>query len=210
MNSTMATEPPRPPAGPAAGPSGKTGENLPGPQTGRSTTLPEISPRPADRPPPAHEPPTPRSITSSYSGAAANALSQITGLSDSALLNPVSVSYQYLGLGTPVIVQTALTDTLVSPTGSVDPDTGDIYSGLDRFGRVKTAAGGWRLDRRSPTWPASSTATTAPAARIFRPSTADTAQTEIANPPPTPATHRGVAIGVSQKVQYSSHTSPNS
>ena len=27
--------------------------------------------------------------------------------------------------------------TLASVTGSIDPDTGDIYSGLDRFGRVK-------------------------------------------------------------------------
>jgi hypothetical protein len=27
--------------------------------------------------------------------------------------------------------------TLINPAGTNDPDTGDIYSGLDRFGRVK-------------------------------------------------------------------------
>jgi hypothetical protein len=53
--------------------------------------------------------------------------------------------YQYLGL-TGVVEQTSpeadLRYTLVSPSGSTDPDTGDIYAGLDRFGRVKVVR--WR------------------------------------------------------------------
>jgi RHS repeat-associated protein len=48
--------------------------------------------------------------------------------------------YQYLGLGAVVLQDSPQADlryTLVSLTGSNDPDTGDIYAGLDRFGRVK-------------------------------------------------------------------------
>jgi len=41
--------------------------------------------------------------------------------------------------------------TLINPAGTNDPDTGDIYSGLDRFGRVKdnlwVDGGGSDLDR---------------------------------------------------------------
>ncbi len=51
----------------------------------------------------------------------------------------VLAEYQYLGLGA-VVQQDSpeadLRSTLVSLTGTNDPDTGDIYSGLDRFGRV--------------------------------------------------------------------------
>ncbi len=52
--------------------------------------------------------------------------------------NTVPAEYQHLGLG--VVVQqdspeANLRSTLVSLTGTNDPDTGDIYSGLDRFGR---------------------------------------------------------------------------
>ncbi len=51
----------------------------------------------------------------------------------------VLAEYQYLGLGAVVqqdSPQADLRSTLVSLTGANDPDTGDIYSGLDRFGRV--------------------------------------------------------------------------
>jgi hypothetical protein len=51
----------------------------------------------------------------------------------------------YLGLGTPVIADYTQPDvmyTLVGTAGGNDPDTGDIYRGLDRFGRVKDAY--WR------------------------------------------------------------------
>ena len=50
------------------------------------------------------------------------------------------VDYDYLGRGTFVIADDTEPDlqwTLASLTGSNDPETGDIYTGLDRFGRVK-------------------------------------------------------------------------
>lgn len=50
------------------------------------------------------------------------------------------VDYDYLGRGTFVIADDPEPDvkwTLADLSGSNDPDTGDIYSGLDRFGRVK-------------------------------------------------------------------------
>jgi len=53
--------------------------------------------------------------------------------------------YSYLGLGSPVVVdytQPQIKFTLVGTTGGNDPNTGDIYHGLDRFGRVKDAY--WR------------------------------------------------------------------
>ncbi|MDX1969449.1 MAG: RHS repeat-associated core domain-containing protein [Planctomycetaceae bacterium] len=53
--------------------------------------------------------------------------------------------YQYLGLGAVVQQDSPEADlrfTLVNPAGTNDPDTGDIYSGLDRFGRVKDVR--WR------------------------------------------------------------------
>jgi hypothetical protein len=46
----------------------------------------------------------------------------------------------YLGLGVVVQQDSPQADlryTLINLTGSNDPDTGDIYAGLDRFGRVK-------------------------------------------------------------------------
>jgi RHS repeat-associated protein len=50
------------------------------------------------------------------------------------------VDYSFLGLGIIVVADYSLPDvkyTLVDLSGSNDPDTGDIYGGLDRFGRVK-------------------------------------------------------------------------
>eukprot|EP00456_Euglypha_rotunda_P036081 TRINITY_DN2775_c0_g1_i9.p1 TRINITY_DN2775_c0_g1~~TRINITY_DN2775_c0_g1_i9.p1 ORF type:complete len:458 (-),score=121.91 TRINITY_DN2775_c0_g1_i9:23-1396(-) len=50
------------------------------------------------------------------------------------------VDYSYLGLGATVIAddtQPGVEYILASLTGANDPDTGDIYSGLDRFGRIK-------------------------------------------------------------------------
>ncbi len=55
------------------------------------------------------------------------------------------VDYSYLGLELAVDAdepETEVKYTLVSLTGSIDPDTGDIYAGLDRFGRVKDVR--WR------------------------------------------------------------------
>jgi len=48
--------------------------------------------------------------------------------------------YLYLGLGTVVqqdSPQASLRYTLIDLVGSYDPDTGDIYAGLDRFSRIK-------------------------------------------------------------------------
>lgn len=48
--------------------------------------------------------------------------------------------YSYLGLGTVVEVDETQPDlkfTLIGTAGGNDPDTGDIYRGVDRFGRVK-------------------------------------------------------------------------
>lgn len=48
--------------------------------------------------------------------------------------------YSFLGLGATVVVDFTEPDvkyTLVDLSGTNDPDTGDIYSGLGRFGRVK-------------------------------------------------------------------------
>ncbi|MGE0377508.1 MAG: hypothetical protein AB7I48_24080 [Planctomycetaceae bacterium] len=59
--------------------------------------------------------------------------------------------YTYLGLGMIVEVnhpQPDLKYTLVDTSGGTDPDTGDIYSGLDRFGRIKDCR--W-LDMTGPT-----------------------------------------------------------
>jgi len=55
------------------------------------------------------------------------------------------VDYYYLGINSVVeqeSPQPNLLYTLVSLTGSEDPDTGDIYAGLDRFSRVKDVR--WR------------------------------------------------------------------
>ena len=55
------------------------------------------------------------------------------------------VDYSHLGQGSVVEQESPQPDllyTLVSLTGSDDPDTGDIYAGLDRFGRVKDVR--WR------------------------------------------------------------------
>src|SRR5437867_917025 len=52
----------------------------------------------------------------------------------------VLAKYQYLGVATPVTVdytEPQVKYTLVGTTGGNDPNTGDIYRGLDRFGRVK-------------------------------------------------------------------------
>jgi hypothetical protein len=48
--------------------------------------------------------------------------------------------YSYVGANSTVIVSYAQPNVeyiLASLTGTNDPDTGDIYSGWDRFGRVK-------------------------------------------------------------------------
>ncbi|WP_222435498.1 hypothetical protein, partial [Allorhodopirellula solitaria] len=89
--------------------------------------------------------PNGREVTLDYgsSGSITDKLNQVSSLIDDD--STVLAAYEYLGFGTFVqqdSTQADLRYTLVSPTLSTDPDTGDIYSGLDRFGRVKDVR--WR------------------------------------------------------------------
>jgi RHS repeat-associated protein len=85
--------------------------------------------------------PNGRVLTYSYgtAGGANDALSRIAALVDNDGTTQLA-AYQYLGLGTVVEVDYTQPDikyTLIDLSSTNDPDTGDIYSGLDRFGRVK-------------------------------------------------------------------------
>ena len=69
-----------------------------------------------------------------------DAASRVSQLVDSDGSSTVLAEYEYLGLGTILEVnhpQPDLAYTLIDLSGTVDPDTGGIYSGLDRFGRIK-------------------------------------------------------------------------
>jgi hypothetical protein len=83
-----------------------------------------------------------RKVTYDYGAADSihDQCSLVASLIDSDTGETHLADYQYLGLGTVVLQDSPQADlryTLVSLTGSNDPDTGDIYAGLDRFGRVK-------------------------------------------------------------------------
>jgi len=96
-----------------------------------------------------------RVITYDYgtSGSTNDALSRIGSIIDDDAGSTHLADYSYLGAGSPsptlgegrgegVIVEVDYTEpdiryTLVGTAGGNDPDTGDIYRGLDRFGRVK-------------------------------------------------------------------------
>jgi len=83
--------------------------------------------------------PNGREIGYDYStaGSLPDAISRVDALRDGA--EPL-VHYSYLGLNRFVIAgsgPTGVNWTQVSLTGTNDPHTGDIYTGLDRFGRVK-------------------------------------------------------------------------
>ncbi|TWT55957.1 RHS repeat-associated core domain-containing protein [Allorhodopirellula solitaria] len=83
--------------------------------------------------------PNGREVTLDYgsSGSITDKLNQVSSLIDDD--STVLAAYQYLGLSTFVqqdSTQADLRYTLISPTLATDPDTGDIYSGLDRFSRV--------------------------------------------------------------------------
>ena len=84
--------------------------------------------------------PNGRVLTYSYgtSGGINDAISLIASLVDDD--DTDLVDYSYLGLGMFVMVnygQPSVEYTLVSLTGTNDPVTGDIYTGLDLFGNVK-------------------------------------------------------------------------
>ncbi|MEI8379568.1 MAG: glycosyltransferase [Planctomycetota bacterium] len=85
--------------------------------------------------------PNGRIVTSGYgtSGSITDSSSQIASLIDSDGTSTHLTDYSYLGLASVVeqdSTEAHLRFTLLSLTGSNDPDTGDIYSGLDRFGRL--------------------------------------------------------------------------
>ena len=96
-----------------------------------------------------------RHWTYDYADTIDGAASRIRAIRElSGLATPPVVQYEYLGLGTPVTVSymqqvtglplpvDRIRYTLVGATLANDPDTGDIYKGLDRFGRVKDSR--WR------------------------------------------------------------------
>ncbi|QDU01709.1 tRNA3(Ser)-specific nuclease WapA precursor [Gimesia chilikensis] len=83
-----------------------------------------------------------RVLTLNYSSAGSidDATSRVFAIIDDDVSMTHLVEYSYLGLGGPVIADDTESDvrfTLVGTTGGNDPDTGDIYRGLDRFGRTK-------------------------------------------------------------------------
>lgn len=70
-------------------------------------------------------------------GSIPDAVSRIDAIKDGGM---ALAQYSYLGLGTFVITDYMEPDikwTLADLSGTNDPDTGDIYSGFDRFSRVK-------------------------------------------------------------------------
>ena len=82
-----------------------------------------------------------RELNYSYgsSGSTDDALSRVASLIDNDGTTHL-VDYSYLGGGSFTETDYAAIDvkhTLVGTAGGNDPDTGDIYRGLDRFGRVK-------------------------------------------------------------------------
>lgn len=84
--------------------------------------------------------PNGREITIDYgsSGGISDSASRVDGLIDDD--STTLVNYAYLGLGTAVQVtypQPGIQYTLLGSGGGNDPVTGDIYKGLDLFGRIK-------------------------------------------------------------------------
>ena len=69
-----------------------------------------------------------------------DAISRTAALVDNDMSSTHLADYEYLGLRDFVEVDYTEPDveyTLIGTTGGNDPDTGDIYRGLDRFGRIK-------------------------------------------------------------------------
>ena len=86
--------------------------------------------------------PNGRAITYDYaaSNSMADALSRKAGIVDDDISATHLADYSYLGVNSFVLVdytEPEIKYTLVGTSGGYDPDTGDIYRGLDRFGRVK-------------------------------------------------------------------------
>ncbi len=91
--------------------------------------------------------PNGRAVSYNYgtSGGIDDSASRVASLVDSDGASTHLADYSYLGLNAVVQQDSPEADlryTLVSLTGANDPDTGDIYAGLDRFGRVQDVR--WR------------------------------------------------------------------
>lgn len=89
--------------------------------------------------------PNGREIASDYgtSGGMEDCVSRVASLIDDD--STILADYEYLGLGavvSDICLETGVSYTLIDPTGGTDPDTGDIYGGLDRFSRIKDVR--WR------------------------------------------------------------------
>ena len=85
--------------------------------------------------------PNGRVLTYDYGSSAgmADALSRVAALVDDDVSSTHLTDYEYLGLSSFVEVdytEPEVRYTLVGTAGGSDPDTGDIYRGLDRFGRI--------------------------------------------------------------------------
>jgi len=91
--------------------------------------------------------PSGRQLTYNYGmiGSIDSSASRVTSLIDSDGGSTHLADYSYLGLGSVVQQTSAQADlrfTLANIASGNDPDTGDIYTGLDRFGRIKDVR--WR------------------------------------------------------------------
>jgi len=83
--------------------------------------------------------PNGRQVNYSYGSGIDEAVSRVAAIVDNASSQELA-EYAYVGLGLVIEQDSPEADlryTLVDLAGSNDPATGDIYTGLDRFGRVK-------------------------------------------------------------------------
>jgi RHS repeat-associated protein len=86
--------------------------------------------------------PNGRVITSDYGSTndIDDALSRVKSIVDDDMASTQLADYAYLGINTFVEVdytEPEIKYTLIGTAGGDDPDTGDIYRGFDRFGRIK-------------------------------------------------------------------------
>lgn len=86
--------------------------------------------------------PNGRVLTYSYGtgGGPNDAASRIFAIVDNDASSTHLAEYKYLGIATLVELDYTEPDvkyTMIDPIGLIDPNTGDIYAGFDRFGRVK-------------------------------------------------------------------------
>ncbi|QDU05521.1 hypothetical protein V6x_52590 [Gimesia chilikensis] len=76
----------------------------------------------------------------SFAGSILDASSRVFAIVDDDVSSTHLAEYSYLGLGGAVVVENTEPEvrfTLVGTAGGNDPNSGDIYHGLDRFGRIK-------------------------------------------------------------------------